>query len=101
MIDLFINDFSLTENKNIVDIDAITTILSDTRHYYTHYSGAKKSKSLSGTNLKYGIYILDYLLSCFILQNLEFDINEISKNRELQLNNIKSNKMIEKIIKNQ
>lgn len=102
LIDLFINDFSLAETKNIVDnIDTITTILSDTRHYYTHYSGAKKSKSLSGTNLKYGIYILDYLLSCFILQNLEFDINEIKENRELQLYNIKSNKMVEKIIKNQ
>ena len=102
LIDLFINDFSLTKtDENIINnIDIITTIFSDTRHYYTHYSEAKKSKSLSGTNLKYSIYILDYLLSCFILKNLSFDIEEINKNRELQLNNIKSKKMIEKIINN-
>ena len=104
LIDLFVNDYSLTKSENIVDnIDTITTIFSDTRHYYTHYSEAKKSKSLSGVNLKYGIYKIFLTKTTNykkILENLGFDIEEINKNRELQLNNIKSNKMIEKIINN-
>lgn len=99
LIDLFINDFDFSSSDIIIDnIDILTTIFSDTRHYYTHYDDAKKDKALKGDNLKYGIYILEYLLSNFILLNLNFSIEDINKRKEFQLNNIKNCKMIEKII---
>lgn len=102
LIDLFINDFKMTESEKIIDnIDLIATIFSDTRHYYTHYDDAKKDKCLVGENLKYGIFVLDYLLSNYILLNLNFDIKSINERKDWQINHIKNMKMIEKILKNE
>lgn len=102
IIDIFINDFNLTFNENIIDsIDDLSTRFSDTRNYYTHYDDAKRNKCLVGKNLEYAIYILDYLTSNFILLNLGFSIDEINKKKDLVLNDIHSLKMIEKIIENE
>lgn len=102
IIDIFINDFNLTNKENLIEkIDKISTIFSDTRNYYTHYDDAKKDKCLVGKNLKYGIYILDYLVSNYILQNLNFNMDEINSKKDYVLNNIHNEKMIDKIIKNE
>ena len=57
--------------------------------------------TLVGKNLKYGIYILDYLVSNYILQNLGFNIDEINSKKDLVLNDIHNEEMIDKIIKNE
>ena len=102
IIDIFINDFKLTIKENLIDkIDDLSTRFSDTRNYYTHYDDAKKDKCLVGKNLKYGIYILDYLVSNYILQNLGFNIDEINSKKDLVLNDIHNEEMIDKIIKNE
>ena len=102
IIDIFINDFKLTIKEKLIDkIDDLSTRFSDTRNYYTHYDDAKKDKCLVGKNLKYGIYILDYLVSNYILQNLGFNIDEINSKKDLVLNDIHNEEMIDKIIKNE
>ena len=102
IIDIFINDFKLTTKENLINkIDELSTRFSDTRNYYTHYADAKKDKCLVGKNLKYGIYILDYLVSNYILQNLGFNIDEINFKKDLVLNDIHNEEMIDMIIKNE
>lgn len=102
IIDIFINDFKFTTKENLINkIDELSTRFSDTRNYYTHYDDAKKDKCLVGKNLKYGIYILDYLVSNYILQNLGFNIEEINSKKDLVLNDIHNEEMIDKIIKNE
>lgn len=99
IIDIFINDFALTTKENLIKkIDDLSTRFSDTRNYYTHYDDAKKNKCLVGKNLKYGIYILDYLVSNYILQNLGFNIDEINSKKDIVLNEIHNKGMIDKII---
>lgn len=101
IIDLLISDFSLTIRENLIaNIDKLSTILADTRNFYTHYNESKKDKCLVGKNLKFAIFILDYVISCNILLNLGFSIEEINQKKEFQLNDIHNTKMIESILKN-
>lgn len=102
IIDIFINDFKFATKENLIDkIDDLSARFVDTRNYYIHYDDAKKNKCLVGKNLKYGIYILEYLVSNYILQNLGFTIDEINLKKDLVLSDIHNEKMIDKIIKNE
>lgn len=101
IIDVFINDYDLTDRVKMINfIDDFSTILSDTRNYYTHYNDSKKDKCLVGKNLKYGIFVVEYIVSNNILLNLGFSTKEINKKKELQLNDIINMNMIESILKN-
>lgn len=101
IIDSLISDFSLTIRENLIaNIDKLSTILADTRNFYTHYNESKKDKCLVGKKLKFAIFILDYVVSCDILLNLGFSIDEINQKKEFQLNDIHNAKMIESVLKN-
>ena len=81
-------------------IDSLSTILTDTRNYYTHYNEAKKAKCLVKENLKQGAFLLKYILSRNILLNLGYDIEEIDKKQLYIINRIKKLKIIENILEN-
>lgn len=102
IIDVLINNFALTSNYDMASkaID-LADILTDSRNYYTHYNSSKKSKAVVKNNLKSSIFILEYLNSCYILEELGFSIEYINKKLENDVHQIISQEMISKIIENE
>lgn len=100
LIDLFTEKFYLLNDSNIKNnIDELSSIFADSRNYYTHYMGSKKKKSLTGKNLDFANYFLEYLITSNILLNLGFSIEKINEKKNIQVGNIRGRKMIDYILK--
>lgn len=101
LIDMFINDFSLTLDENMINkIIEFSQVLTDSRNYYTHYNDSKRNLCVVKDNLINSIYILDYTVSCYILYELGFSIEYINEKNKYLIQNIVNSKMVDKIIEN-
>ena len=99
LIDLFVNPFELnfTDNNNLIKF---SDILADSRNYYTHYKNSKKNKCVVKNNLTNSIFILKYLVSCYILENLGFSIEYINNLNRLDVKHFEKNNFVNKILEN-
>lgn len=101
LIDLFANPFELTFKTCIYEnIVKFCDILSDSRNYYTHYNKSKRNRCVVKENLLNSIYVLRYIVSCYILENLGFSIDYINKKNEIEVSLFARDKVIDKILEN-
>lgn len=101
LIDLFDNPFELTYKTSIYNnIIKFCDVLTDSRNYYTHYNESKRNKCVVKENLLNSIYVLRYIVSCYILENLGFSIEYINKKNESEVNLFDRDNVIDKIVEN-
>ena len=97
MIDLLSNDYYKINKEDIIKI---ADILTDSRNYYTHYNDSKRNKCVVKENLKYAIFFLNILTTCYILDNLGFSLDYIKDKHKHNFETITKQKMIKNIIEN-
>ena len=97
MIDLLKNDYlNITEEEII----KLSMVLTDSRNYYTHYNDSKRNKCVIKNNLVYAVFIMNVLLTCYIMEELGFDILYIKEKLSNKFSLIKEKEMIKNIIEN-
>lgn len=97
MIDLLSNDYYGIINNDIIQL---ADVLTDSRNYYTHYNDSKRNKCVVKENLKYAIFFLNILTSCYILSELGFSLDYIKNKHKQNFETIDRKEIVKNIIQN-
>lgn len=97
MIDLLKNDYLFISEENIIKL---SIVLTDSRNYYTHYNDSKKTKCVVKSNLIYAVFLMNTLLTCYIMETMRFDIKYIKEKMSNNFRLIEEKEMIKNIIEN-
>ena len=89
LIHLFLEDMPISYFENFSNILNFINSVVDTRHYYTHYNKSKQFKAMKGFELSISNVLLQTMLECFILKEIGFDNEFISKHKEIAWRRLK------------
>jgi len=79
MYDLLIANFDIWFDTGNINRNEFAGLVTDTRHYFTHYNFNEKDKALSGEELYVAYEVLKYMLNYYILNELGFDREFVHK----------------------
>ena len=89
LLHLFMESLPISYFESFTNILNFINSVTDTRHYYTHYSRSKKYKALKGFELSISNIILQDLLESYILKEIGFQNENIQNHRKNSFINIK------------
>lgn len=89
LLHLFMESLPISYFENFSNILNFINSITDTRHYYTHYSRSKKYKALKGFELSISNIILQDLLESYILKEIGFQNEYIQNHRKNSFVNLK------------
>ena len=89
LLHLFMESLPISYFESFTNILNFINSITDTRHYYTHYSQSKKYKALKGFELSISNIILQDLLESYILKEIGFQDENIQNHRKNSFINLK------------
>lgn len=89
LLHLFMESLPISYFESFTNILNFINSITDTRHYYTHYSRSKKYKALKGFELSISNIILQDLLESYILKEIGFQNENIQNHRKNSFINLK------------
>lgn len=89
LLHLFMESLPISYFESFTNILNFINSITDTRHYYTHYSRSKKYKALKDFELCISNIILQDLLESYILKEIGFQNENIQNHRKNSFINLK------------
>ena len=89
LIHLFLEEMPIYYFEKLEYILNFINSITDTRHYYTHYSKSKKYKAMKGVELSIAILILQNLLEFCIFKELGFNEEFINNHERESFSRVK------------